>query len=222
MLDIHSGEKVTSAPMLESVDDGQSTGRLISPLRSRKSEVSAVLARISQSTGERSMSRASRTFFHNKTYCSTFKREEEPLHAEREALRQVSEAELQTRILLEEQRSQLLSEATFELILQEMRAEIVKNTKIYDKNKPWSVQNYKAERAHQDPRTLPILAQGHRVLSTKRVRVIVICDMFTTLLTPTRRTSSQPQQPTPLPSSTSTQAQSPHVTSHITPEAHSS
>ena len=65
------------------------------------------------------------------------------------------------------------------------------------------------ERAHQDPRTLPILV---------RVRIIVFFAMFPTLLTPTRRTTSQ-QQPTVLPS-TYTHAQAPHVTSHITPEAH--
>ena len=56
--------------------------------------------------------------------------------------------------------------------------------------------------------------------STERVRIIVFCAMFPTLLTPTRRTTSQ-QQPTVLPS-TYTHAQAPHVTSHITPEAHSS
>ena len=56
--------------------------------------------------------------------------------------------------------------------------------------------------------------------STERVRIIVFCGMFPTLLTPTRRTTSQ-QQPTVL-HSTYTHAQAPHVTSHITPEAHSS
>ena len=54
-------------------------------------------------------------------------------------------------------------------------------------------------------RTMLFLTQGqsHRVSSTRRVCVIVICAMFATLLTPTRRTPPQ-QQLTPLPSSTST------------------
>ena len=58
----NSSDQVSTAPLLEGVDDGPSIGLLISTLRSRKSEVSAVRASISQSTGESSMSRASHTF----------------------------------------------------------------------------------------------------------------------------------------------------------------
>ena len=65
----------------------------------------------------------------------------------------------------------------------------------------------------------PSTKHSHRALSTKRVRVIVICAMLTTLLTPTRRIPSQPQS-TPLPPSTSTNAQALHVTGHVPPEAH--
>ena len=52
--------------MLEGVDDGPSIGLLISTLRTRKSEVSAIPASISHSTGESSMSRASHTHFARK------------------------------------------------------------------------------------------------------------------------------------------------------------
>ena len=63
MLDTkNSSDKVSTAPVLEGVDDGPSIGLLISTLRTRKSEVSAVPACIFQSTGESSMSRASHTF----------------------------------------------------------------------------------------------------------------------------------------------------------------
>ena len=55
-------------------------------------------------------------------------------------------------------------------------------------------------------------------LLAKKVCVLVICAMFTTLLTPYRRTSSQ-TKPTPL-SSTSTHAQARHVPGHLLPEAH--
>ena len=51
----NSSDKVSTAPMLQGVDDGPS-------MRTWKSEVSAVPASISQSTKKSSMSRASHTF----------------------------------------------------------------------------------------------------------------------------------------------------------------
>ena len=60
--------------------------------------------------------------------------------------------------------------------------------------------------------------RSHRALSTRRVRVIVICAMFTTVLTPRRH--SPPQQPlTPPPNPQNKQAR--HVTGHIPLEASS-
>ena len=50
-------------------------------------------------------------------------REQEAVNAEPEARLQVSDMESHTRVLLEEQRSQLISQARFELLLQETKAE---------------------------------------------------------------------------------------------------
>ena len=50
-------------------------------------------------------------------------REQEAVNAEPEARLQVSDMESHTRVLLEEQRSRLISQARFELLLQETKAE---------------------------------------------------------------------------------------------------
>ena len=83
---------------------------------------------------------------------------------EQEALSKLSEAEFHSRILLEERRNHLLSEAKFEVLLQERRAERAdssrsalnaqkmsrrsKNSSVRDTNKSHLLRNYNAEKEH--------------------------------------------------------------------------
>ena len=66
--------------------------------------------------------RSSREFHPNKEG-EYAEQSDRALQGEQEALSKLYETEIQTTILLEEQRSQMLSEAKFELLLQETRAE---------------------------------------------------------------------------------------------------
>ena len=86
------------------------------------------------------------------------------LHAKQEARLQVTEMESHSRTLLEEQRSQQISQAKFELLLQETKSEIevfcvdnfalwtwkystrITIVKIRDKNNPFSLPKYEAVR----------------------------------------------------------------------------